>query len=138
MTAIRAKAGIVLGTAASAIQNSGEANCLSKFRGEVGQDHKRGINFLHQLAVGFGLVAYTLPFGIVSEGLPVGGRGIAAGMRKKVDESFALEGFVGGRPIGHVLYSVLLEELGGVFAKASQEVVEFAVIGVIDAEFVNP
>jgi hypothetical protein len=59
-------------------------------------------------------------------------------MRKNVDESFALEWFVGGRPIGHVLYSVLLEEPGGAFAKAPQEVVEFAIIGMIDAEFVNP
>jgi hypothetical protein len=72
-------------------------------------------------------VIFILSFGIVAEGLPVGGRGIAAGMRKNVDESFALEWFVGGRPIGHVLYSVLLEEPGGVFAKAPQEVVEFAI-----------
>src|SRR5580693_2762317 len=130
-------AGVVLVTAASPMQSYGEMNVLSGLGGEVGQDHERGINFLHKLAVGFGLVAHSLPFGIVAESLPVGGCGIATGVREDVHKSFALEGFVGGRPVGHVFYSMLLEEFSGVIAKATQQVVQFAVVGVINAEFVD-
>src|SRR3981189_499006 len=110
---------------------------LPKIWGEVRQNEISRINLLNQLTVGFGLVANTLPFGIVTEGLPVGGRGLSARMREDVDESFAFQRFVGGRPVRHVFYSMLLEELRGVFAKAPQQVVQFAVVSVIDTEFVD-
>ncbi len=96
-----------------------------------------GIDFLDQLAVGFGFIAHALPFGIIAEGLPVGGGGFPAGMRDDVDESLALQRFVGGRPVGYVLDSMLFEELHGVLAKTPQQVVQLAVVGVIDAEFVD-
>ena len=58
-------------------------------------------------------------------------------MLEDVDERFAFEGFVGGCPVGYVFYSVLLEEFCGVLAKAAQQVVELAFVGVIDTEFVD-
>src|SRR5258708_33373371 len=82
---------------------------LPKIWGEVRQDEISRINLLNQLTVGFGLIANTLPFGIVTEGLPVGGCGLSARMREDVDESFAFQRFVGGRPVRHVFYSMLLE-----------------------------
>ncbi len=110
---------------------------LADWRGEVGQNEKRGIDFLDDLAVCFGFIAHALPFGIVAERLPVGGGGVAAGMGEDVDESLALHRFVAGRPVGYVLDSMLFEELHGVFAKTPQQVVQLAFIGVIDAEFVD-
>jgi hypothetical protein len=100
---------------------------------EVRGDEKSGFNFLHELAVGFGLVAHALPFRIVAEGLPVGSGGIAARMREEVDERLAFERFVGRRPVGNILNSMLLEELHGVFAKPAQQVVKLALVDVIDA-----
>ena len=106
-------------------------------RGEVGQNEIRGIDFLDDLAVGFGFFAHTLPFGIVAERFPVGGGGFPARMGDDVDESLALQGFVSGRPVGYVLDSMLFEELHGVLAKTPQQVVKLAVVSVIDAEFVD-
>jgi len=100
--------------------------------GEVRQNEKRGINFLNDLPIGFGLIADTAPFGIIAEGFPVGGGGIAAGMFEDVDESFAFEGFVGGCPVCHVFYSVLLEKLRGVLAKAPEQIVQLAFVSVVD------
>src|SRR6266478_1073287 len=104
---------------------------------KVGHCEKGGIDFFDDLAAGFGLVADALPLGVIAEGLPVGGGGFAARMGDDVDERFALEGIVGGRPVGDVFHTVLLEELASMFAKAAEEVVELALVGVIDAEFVD-
>src|SRR6266568_7307128 len=105
--------------------------------GEVGHREKGGIHLLDELAIGFGLVARALPFGVVTESLPVGSGGIAARMRENVDESSAFERLVGRRPIGDVFHAMLLEEFHGVFAKAAQEVVELALVSVIDSKFVD-
>src|SRR6266404_4869350 len=81
--------------------------------GEVRQNEKRGINLLNDLPIGFGLIADTAPFGIIAEGLPVGGSGIAARMREDVDECFAFEGFFGGRPVSRRReYSLKCERCG--------------------------
>ena len=106
-------------------------------RRKVREDKKRGINFLDQLAIGLGLVAYTLPFRIIAEGLPVGGGGFATRMREDVHEGFAFEGFVGRRPVRYVFDAVLFEELHGVVTKAAQQILELAVINVIDAELID-
>src|SRR6266851_795273 len=87
---------------------------LRQLGGEVGHHEIGGVNFVDKLAVGFRFVAHGLPFGIVAEGLPIGGGGFAAGMRQDIHEGLALEGFVGGRPVRDVFYSVLFEEFGGV------------------------
>lgn len=114
-----------------------EAEWLAEGRGEVGEGEKGGINFFDKGTVGFGLGFDALPFGIVAERLPVGGGGFAAGVREHVDESLALERIVGREPVGDVFDVVLFEERHGVVAEARQESVEFAFVGVVDAEFVD-
>src|SRR6266850_663135 len=116
---------------------AGNGNDLRELCGEVRQNEKGGIDLLDELAIGFGLVADALPFGIVAEGLPVGRGSLAAGMGKDVDEGFPFLGIVGGRPVGHVFHAVFLEEFCGVFAKAAEQVVQLAVVSVIDTKFVH-
>jgi len=77
------------------------------------------------------------PFGIVTEGFPVGGGGFAAGMRNDVDQGFAFERVVGGDPIRDIFDAVFFEEFRSVFAEAAEQVVELTFEGVVDAEFVN-
>ncbi len=110
---------------------------LAERRGEIGQCEKGGVNLFYQFSIGFGLIADALPFGIVAEGFPVGGGGIAAGMSEDVEERFAFEGFVERRPVRHVSDSMFLEEAHGMFPKTAQQVVQLALEGVVDAEFVD-
>jgi len=77
------------------------------------------------------------PFGIVTEGFPVGGGGFAAGVGDDVDKGFAFERILDGSPIGDIFDAVFFEEFRGVFAEAAEQVVELAFEGVVDAEFVN-
>ena len=119
------------------ISKVGQRYYLRARWGEVCQNEKGGVNLLNELSIGFGLIAYTLPFGIITEGLPIGGGGIAVRMREDVDESFAFERFVGGRPVRHVFHSMFLEELHGVFAKAAQQVAQLAFVSVIDTELID-
>src|SRR2546430_798503 len=58
-------------------------------------------------------------------------------MRQDVDERFALERIIRGRPIGNVSYSVLLEQLRRVFAETPKKVIELALISVIHAKLVD-
>jgi len=86
-----------------------------------------------ELAVGLGFVADGLPFGVIPEGLPVGGCGFTAGMLEDVDESFTFQGIVGGGPEGEAFHVVLVEEGDGVIAEAAEELVELAFVDVVDA-----
>ncbi len=117
--------------------SSAQGKDLRQLGGKVRHHQKRGIDLLDEFPIGFGLVADALPFGIVAKGLPVGGSGFATGMRQDVNEGLALKRFVGGRPVRHVLDSMLLEKLYSVFAKAAKQVVKLAFESVVDTEFVD-
>src|SRR5712664_1572646 len=117
----------------AALLSADREGCLRELWGKVRHHKKRGINLLDEFAIGFRLVTDALPFGVVLEGFPVGCGGFAAGMRQDVNEGLALERFVGGRPVCHVLDTVLFEEFYGVLAKAAEQVIELALESVIDA-----
>ncbi len=79
----------------------------------------------------------ALPFWIVLESFPVGGRGLAAGVRENVDERAALRRLVERRPIGDVPYPVFFKKFRGVLAEAFQQVVELAFVRVVHAKLVH-
>ena len=72
-----------------------------------------------EFPVGLGLVAHGLPFGVLAEGLPIGGGGFPTGMLEDVDEGFAFERIVGRGPIGEAFHVVLAEEGDGVIAETA-------------------
>ncbi len=88
-------------------------------RGEVGEREKGGLDFFDELAIGFGLVAGRLPYGVIAKSIPIGGGGFAAGVREDIEESPALKRFVNRSPVGYVADAMLLEKLHGVFAEAA-------------------
>lgn len=69
--------------------------------------------------------------------IPAGFGSFTATVSEDVDESVAFRRFVERRPIGDVFHSVFFKDFGGVLAKTAKEVVEFARVGVIDAQFVD-
>ena len=77
------------------------------------------------------------PFGIVTEGFPVGGGGFAAGMGDDVEKRFAFQRIICRSPIGDILDAVFFEEFRSVFAEAAEQVVELAFESVVDAQLVN-
>lgn len=74
---------------------------------------------LDEFPVDLGLVTHGLPFGVVAEGLPIGGGGFPTGMLEDVDEGFAFERIVGRGPIGEAFHVVLAEEGDGVIAETA-------------------
>jgi hypothetical protein len=58
-------------------------------------------------------------------------------MIEDVDESITLLWFVERRPVSDAFHSVPVEDLYRVFAEACQQVCQFSLGGVIDAEFVD-
>ena len=90
-----------------------------------------------EFAVGFCLCFDSFPLFIVFEGFPIFLGGVAAWVFEDVDERVALGWIVGGDPIGDAAHVVLGENFDGVVAEASEEIVELAVHGVVDAEFVD-
>lgn len=104
-------------------------------RGEVGESHICGVDFVHEFAVGLGFFFDAFPLGIVLERFPIGGRGFAAGMVEDVDQSVALVGLIERQPVGDAFHAMLVENLYRVIAKAGQQVGQFSWGGVIDAEF---
>src|SRR5256884_5747996 len=94
-------------------------------------------SFFGQLAIGFGLVAGRLPFGVIAKSIPIRVGGFAAGVREDIEESPALERFLNRSPVGHVADAMLLEKPHGVFAEAAQKIVQLAFVGVVHPELVN-
>ncbi len=58
-------------------------------------------------------------------------------MRQHVYESLAFQRLVQRRPIRHVLDSMPLEEFRRVFPETPQQVVQLALGGVVDTQFVD-
>lgn len=109
----------------------------AELRREVRQPEKGGVYAFNQFAIGFGRLLHGLPFGILAEGVPIGGGGLAAWVRRDIEEGPVPEGLIDRRPIGDVADSVLLEKLHGVLSKAAQQVVQLALKGVVHTKFVD-
>ena len=58
-------------------------------------------------------------------------------MLEDVDKRVGFRGVVGGHPIGDAFHVVPGENFDGVVAETCEERVEFAFVGVVDAEFVD-
>lgn len=116
---------------------SGTLSVLEQSRRKVGEGHESRVNFVDELAVGFGFVTDTLPLRIVLEGFPVRRRGFAAGVIKDVDQRIALLRLIDRRPISDALDAMTVENLHRVIAEAGQQFWQFSCCGVIDAEFVD-
>src|SRR6266404_3320601 len=83
----------------------------------------------------FGL--HLLPFRIGLESGPILLRLLAAWMLQNVDEQVLRTRRIFGRPITNALHVVPPEDRVGVIAKAISESIDFALVNMIQAQFVN-
>src|SRR5665213_3991106 len=68
---------------------------------ESGGVHECGLHLFDDLTIGLGGLGYLLPLGILAEGVPVFGGGLAAGMGQDVDQFVVFERRVFGSPVTH-------------------------------------
>lgn len=104
---------------------------------ELSEREEGGVDFVDERGVSLGFGFDALPFWIIAEGLPVGGSGFARRMLEHVDQRVSLLRIVGGQPVRDILETVLFEKLHGVVTKSRQQRLEFALVSVIDAQFVD-
>jgi hypothetical protein len=110
---------------------------LAQRRRKISEGKECRVNFFYELPVRFGFVVDALPLRVILEGLPVVGRGFAAGMTKNVDQGVVFLRLIYGGPIGDAVNPVALEEFYRVVAEAGQQIWQFSRGSVIDAEFVD-
>src|SRR5437762_1490993 len=106
-------------------------------RGEAGRVHEIPVDMVHQRPVRLRFGLYFLPFRIGLESGPILLRLLPAGMLQNVDKEVLRTRRIFGRPITDTLHVVPLEDRVGVIAKTSFESIHFALVNVIQAQFVN-
>src|SRR6266566_4763299 len=106
-------------------------------RGKAGRVHEIPVDMVHQCSVRLRLSLHLLPFRIGLESGPILLRFRAAGMFQDVDKQILRTRCIFGRPITNALHAVPLEDRVGVITKAISESIHFALVNVIQAQFVN-
>src|ERR1700720_444106 len=92
---------------------------------------------VYEWPVGFRFGLHLLPFRIGLESGPILLRLLAAGMLQNVDKQVLRTRRILRRPITNALHVVPLEDRVGVIAKAISESIHFALVDVVQAQFVN-
>src|SRR5258705_10614024 len=80
---------------------------------------------------------YLLPFRIGLKSSPILLRFLAAGMLENVDEQVLRTRRILGQPITNTLHVVTSEDRVGVIAEAGYQSIHFALVYVVQAQFVN-
>src|SRR3981081_813779 len=80
---------------------------------------------------------YLLPFRIGLESSPILLRFLSAGMLENIDKQVLRSRRIFGRPVTDALHVVPSEDRVGVITKAIFESIHFALVDVIQAQFVN-
>src|SRR5207248_6181439 len=95
------------------------------------------IDMIYQWPIRLRFRLYLLPFRIGLEGGPILLRFLPAGMLQNVDEQVLRIRRILGRPITNTLHVVPSEDRVGVITEASFQSIHFALLDVIQAQFVN-
>src|SRR5439155_21836571 len=106
-------------------------------RREARRIHEIPVDMIHQCSVRLRFGLHLLPFRIGLESGPILLRLLAARMLQDVDKQILRTRRIFGRPIADALHVVPFEDRVGVITKARFESLHFALVNMIQAQFVN-